>query len=200
MSNVTKLKTKKLSPAAQAKVDWNATMARYGVVLEDATEPLAITIGKAERKGKPLDPGFCDFARGAKHIGAVETMFGNKVANIILRKGGKMRALRYVLPTNVQDAIRIKDNGGEVPLGTYVLMPPTGGRTLEAQKRMQKKASREWRNLSPAKKAEILAKREAKRRMKIGAMKSASKRSKGDNVVRHPTIFTRHFGGSQAVA
>jgi hypothetical protein len=113
------------------KSAWKVALAKYGVVLKDATKPLLLTVTEADRKGLARDPGACDFFRAAIRQGAVYAQFGNKIANVIFKDGNHYKASRYTLPKAVQDMIVVKDNGGAVALGDYLLEVPTPARRLD---------------------------------------------------------------------
>ena len=184
MTTTTVAKKKKLSVLQQRKAEWKAALRKYNLKLEDAKEPLELHVKDSDNtKGKKLDSGFCALHRRGKLEHGIEELYvGNKVAGAIRKVRGKWVAERYVLPQNVMVAIKAFDfPGGKMPVATYKFLAPTGGRTLAAQKRNAKKAQKDWRKLSPARKAAILAKR---------TKRKAAKRRNAPAF----TVHTRGFG------
>jgi hypothetical protein len=145
--------------------EWQATLDKHGLKLEDAKEKLNLVVDKQAQKGaKEGEPGFCTFARAAKAAGALEVMFGNKIANIVLRdKKRKLHAYRYTLPRVIEVMILAKDTGGEVKEGIYTLNAPTKARTLAKAKERSKVAAKKWKETPKAVK-QAIAKRQADRK------------------------------------
>jgi hypothetical protein len=158
-----------MSTKAKLMTEWKSVLDKHHLKLEDAKDPLDFIVDKTAQKGsKAGEPGFCTFARALKLLGAVEVMFGNQVANVIMRnKKNKLRALRYVLPKTIQAMILAKDTGGEVEAGIYSLMPPTKARTLVAADKNRRAAAERYRNLPKAERKAIIKQQKARKEQRV---------------------------------
>jgi hypothetical protein len=144
--------------------EWQAILDKYGLKLEDAKEKLNLVVDKDAQKGLAGEPGFCTFARAARAAGALEVMFGNQIANVVLRdKKRKLHAYRYTMPRVIEVMILAKDTGGEVKEGIYTLQAPTKARTLAKAKERSKAAAKAWKEKPRAEKQAAI-KRQAERR------------------------------------
>ena len=119
-----------------------------GLPMVDATEPLRITISKADaRTGKRLDPNNCVFAKACKRLfGSQVVLFLRGQAYVELTDSkGLSKVYRYYFSPLVKEQIAVFDKTGTPPEGGFVLSPPSPSRKLATMRERQREYSEDVR-------------------------------------------------------
>jgi hypothetical protein len=155
-----------------------------GLKLKDSPEPLNFMVDERALGGKPSDPGFCDFARALKLVGATHVLFLAKNAFLILhdKRTKKLLALRFVLSREIQVMILVKDTGGNVKPGIYTLQAPHGSSTMAAIKKRADAGRAKWNEKTE----------QEKQAHKTKAGKKGAK-AKADQEARDKILVESHF-------